>query len=170
MAASPAWEGPPPGSQPTLSGSKTVFLKSIGMFCRTRRPRPNLSAASPCLEIHSPDERRKQRDRREDVREPFLTDQGGTSYEFIRCFECHVCDFGSEREHRLDHRRFLAIEGQEGARRGARRGATAAFCAPRRGSVHGRYERRGCAHQSLQWRACSILTVASDYLPGRPRA
>ena len=35
-------EGPPPGSPPTSSGSKTVFLKSIGTFCRTRRPRPNL--------------------------------------------------------------------------------------------------------------------------------
>ena len=41
-------QGPPPGSPPTLSGSKTVFLKSIGTFCRTRRPRPNLSAAFPC--------------------------------------------------------------------------------------------------------------------------
>src|SRR5579872_6768297 len=71
MAASPAWEGPPPGSQPTLSGSKTVFLKSIGMFCRTRRPRPNLSAASPCLATHSPSDGKKQCDRLEGVRHPF---------------------------------------------------------------------------------------------------
>ena len=45
---------------------------------------------------------------------------------------------GGEREHRLDHRQFPAIEGREGARHGARRGATAALCAQRRGSVHGR--------------------------------
>jgi hypothetical protein len=43
----------------TLSGSKTVFLKSIGTFCRTRRPRPNLSAAFPCLGTHSPGDSRK---------------------------------------------------------------------------------------------------------------
>jgi uncharacterized protein YbjT (DUF2867 family) len=30
----------------------------------------------------------------------------------------HVCDFGGEREHRLDHRHFSSIEGQEGARVG----------------------------------------------------
>jgi predicted SnoaL-like aldol condensation-catalyzing enzyme len=36
MAASLGWEGPPPGSPPTLSDSKTVFSKSIGTFCRTR--------------------------------------------------------------------------------------------------------------------------------------
>src|SRR6266851_7949459 len=58
MAASLGWEGPPPGSPPMLSASKTVFLKSIGTFCRTRRPRPNLSAAFPCLATHSPTERR----------------------------------------------------------------------------------------------------------------
>jgi predicted SnoaL-like aldol condensation-catalyzing enzyme len=34
--------GPPLGLQRTLSGSKTVFSKSIGTFYRTRRPRPNL--------------------------------------------------------------------------------------------------------------------------------
>ncbi|MGA8510673.1 MAG: nuclear transport factor 2 family protein [Candidatus Sulfotelmatobacter sp.] len=33
---------PPPGSRPTLSGSKTVFSKSIGTFCRMKRPKPNL--------------------------------------------------------------------------------------------------------------------------------
>ena len=54
MAASRGWEGPPPGSQPTSSGSKAAFLKSIGTFCRTRRPRPNLSAAFPCLATNSP--------------------------------------------------------------------------------------------------------------------
>src|SRR5579862_6106894 len=47
MADSQVWEGPPPGSPPTLSGSKTVFLESTGTFCRTRRLRPNLSAALP---------------------------------------------------------------------------------------------------------------------------
>ncbi len=36
------WDGPPLGLQRTLSGSKTVFSKSIGTFYRTRRPRPNL--------------------------------------------------------------------------------------------------------------------------------
>src|ERR1700741_235266 len=70
MAASVGSEGPPPGSQPTLSGSKTVFLKSIGTFCRTRRPRPNLSAAFPCLATHSPSESPKQADRPEGVRDP----------------------------------------------------------------------------------------------------
>src|SRR5258708_37814908 len=62
MAASVESEGPPPGLQPTLSGSKTVFLKSIGTFCRTRQPRPNLSAAFPCLATDSPGDSRKQRD------------------------------------------------------------------------------------------------------------
>src|SRR5271168_3697551 len=64
MAASLGWEGPPPGSPPTLSGSKTVFLKSIGTSCRTRRPRPNLSAAFLCSATHSPGDNRRQRSRR----------------------------------------------------------------------------------------------------------
>jgi antitoxin component of RelBE/YafQ-DinJ toxin-antitoxin module len=42
----------------------------------------------------------EKRDRPEGVRPLFLTDQGGTSYDFTRCFEWHACDFG-EREHRL---------------------------------------------------------------------
>ena len=63
MAVSGGWAGPPPGSLLTLSGSKAVFLESIGTFCRTRRPRPNLSAAFPCLATHSPSDCRKQRDR-----------------------------------------------------------------------------------------------------------
>src|SRR5258707_10217277 len=71
MAASLGWEGPQPGLPPMLSGSKTVFLKSIGTSCRTRRPRPNLSAAFPCLATHSPSDSRKQRERAEGVREPF---------------------------------------------------------------------------------------------------
>src|SRR5580692_7445953 len=71
MAASLEWEGPPPGSPPTLFGSKMVFLKSIGTYCRTRRPRPNLSAAFPCSATHSPSESQKQRDRPERVRHPF---------------------------------------------------------------------------------------------------
>jgi predicted SnoaL-like aldol condensation-catalyzing enzyme len=53
------WEGPPPGSPPTLFGSKTVFLKSIGTFCRTRRPKLNLSAAYPCSATHSPSDNSK---------------------------------------------------------------------------------------------------------------
>src|ERR1700723_444409 len=97
MAASVGLEGPPPGSQPTSSASKTVFLKSIGTFCRTRRPRPNLSAAFPCSAIHSPSDRRQQSDHREGVRHPLLKDQGGTSCDFTRCFRRHVCDFGGER-------------------------------------------------------------------------
>src|ERR1700739_1557267 len=134
MAASRGWEGPPRGSQPTLSGSKTVSLKSIGTSCRTRRPRPSLSAAFPCLATHSPKASRKKRARPQG--DTLLTDQGGTSHDFTRCFERHVCDFGGEREHRLDHRRFLAIEGQEGARRGARCGATTSLCGQRGRSVH----------------------------------
>src|SRR5882762_10029362 len=43
----------------------------MGTFCRTRRPRPNLSAAFPCLATHSPSDSRRQRDRPEDVRHPF---------------------------------------------------------------------------------------------------
>src|ERR1700689_4155489 len=138
MAASVGLEGPPPGSQPPLSGSKTVFLRNTGTFCRTRPPRPNLSAAFPCLATHSPGEQPKITRSSGGPSTPFLKDQGGTSYDFIRFVERRVCDFGSDREHRLDHRRFLAIEGQEGARRGARCGATRAFCAQRRGGVHGR--------------------------------
>src|SRR5580658_9197608 len=71
MAASLGWEGPPPGLPPTLSGSKTVFLKSIGTFCRTRRPRLNLSAAFPCLATHSPSDSRRQRSRPKGVRHHF---------------------------------------------------------------------------------------------------
>src|SRR5580692_11785876 len=59
MAASVGLEGPPPGSQPTLSGSKTVFLESIGTFCRTKRPRPNLSVAFLCSATHSPSDIQK---------------------------------------------------------------------------------------------------------------
>src|SRR5271163_1256292 len=59
MAASLEWEGPPPGSPPTLFGSKTVYLKSIGTFCRTRRPKLNLSAAYPCSATHSPSDNSK---------------------------------------------------------------------------------------------------------------
>src|SRR5271170_1338758 len=71
MAASPGWEGPPPGSPPTSSGSKTVSLKSIGTFCRTRRPRPNLSAAFLCSATHSPGDNRRQRSRPKGVRHHF---------------------------------------------------------------------------------------------------
>ena len=60
---------------------------------------------------------------------PFLPNQGGSSHDFTRCFECKVCDLGREREHRLDHRRFPAVEGRESAGRGARRAAAAALCA-----------------------------------------
>src|SRR5580704_16609404 len=59
MAASLGWAGRPPGSQPTLSGSKTVFSKSIGTFYRMKRPRPNLSAAFPCSATHSRSERQR---------------------------------------------------------------------------------------------------------------
>src|SRR5271155_3499306 len=72
MAASLGWEGPPPGSPPTLSGSKTDFLESIGTYCMTRRLRPNLSAAFPCLVTHSPSDSRQQRDGPERVRHRFF--------------------------------------------------------------------------------------------------
>src|SRR5271155_2887395 len=71
MAASRGWEGRPPGSQPTLSGSKTVFSKSIGTFCRTKRPRPNLSAAFPCSATPSPNDSRSQSKHPERVRRTF---------------------------------------------------------------------------------------------------
>jgi hypothetical protein len=48
-AVSLEWEDPPPGSSPTLSGSKMASLKSIGMFCKTKRLRENSSAGFPCL-------------------------------------------------------------------------------------------------------------------------
>src|SRR5271156_3433585 len=132
MAASPESEGPPPGAPPTLSGSKTVFLESIGTYCRTRRPRPNLSAAFPCSATHSPSDNQENAI----VLKAFdtlLPDQGGSSYDFTRCFECNVCDLRGKREHRLDHRQFPALEGRKGARRRARRGATTAFCGQRCG-------------------------------------
>src|SRR5271170_2732780 len=65
MGASRGWEGPPRGLPPTLSGSKMVFSKSIGTFCRTRRPKPNLSVAFRCLETHSPSDSRRQCNRPE---------------------------------------------------------------------------------------------------------
>ena len=37
--------------------------RSTGTSCRTRRPRPNLSAAFPCLVPHSPNNSRKHCDR-----------------------------------------------------------------------------------------------------------
>ena len=40
-----------------------IVVKSIGTFCRTRRPRPNLSAAFQCLVTHSPSDRRKNANR-----------------------------------------------------------------------------------------------------------
>jgi predicted SnoaL-like aldol condensation-catalyzing enzyme len=58
---------------------------------------------------------------------PFLTEQGDTSYDFTRCCKWHVCNFGRKREYRLDHRQLSVTEGQEGARRGARRWATTGF-------------------------------------------
>jgi predicted SnoaL-like aldol condensation-catalyzing enzyme len=42
------------GNGRPAADSKTVSLRSIGMSCRTRRPRPNPSAALPCLVIDSP--------------------------------------------------------------------------------------------------------------------
>src|SRR5271170_4971840 len=65
MGASRGWEGPPRGLPPTLSGSKMVFSKSIGTFCRTRRPKPNLSVAFRCSETHSPSDSRRQCNRPE---------------------------------------------------------------------------------------------------------
>jgi predicted SnoaL-like aldol condensation-catalyzing enzyme len=38
------------------------LLKEIGTFCRTRRPRPNLSAVFPCLATHSPSDSRNKRE------------------------------------------------------------------------------------------------------------
>ena len=46
-------------------------LKEHWEVLRTRRPRPNLSAAFPCLAKHSPADSRKQRDLPEGVRHPF---------------------------------------------------------------------------------------------------
>src|SRR5260370_17368627 len=54
MGASPESEGPQPGSPPTLSGSKTVFLRSTGMCFRTRLHKRSLSAAYLCLVTASP--------------------------------------------------------------------------------------------------------------------
>src|SRR5277367_2764413 len=65
MGASRVWEGPPRGLPPTLSGSKMVFSKSIGTFCRTRRPKPNLSVAFRCSETRSPSDSRRQCNRPE---------------------------------------------------------------------------------------------------------
>src|SRR5258708_7944730 len=70
MAASPGWEGPPPGSPPTLSASKTVFFENIGTFCKTRPPKLNLSAAFPCSATHSRSDN-PLLDRPEAVRHPF---------------------------------------------------------------------------------------------------
>jgi hypothetical protein len=47
--ASAKSEGPQPGSPPTLSGSKTVFLRSAGMCFRTRAHKRSPSAAYLCL-------------------------------------------------------------------------------------------------------------------------
>ena len=44
------------------------------------------------------------------------------------------------------------------------------FVRQRRGSVHGRTERCGCAHQSLQRCARGILDVAAGEIPGGPGA
>lgn len=59
MAVSLGQEGRQPGLQPTLSDLKTVFSKSIGTFCRTKRPRPNPSAVFPCSATHFPSDSRK---------------------------------------------------------------------------------------------------------------
>src|SRR4029077_4554520 len=45
MAAPQEWEGWRPGLPPTWFGSKTVCWPSTGVYCKTRRPRRNLSAA-----------------------------------------------------------------------------------------------------------------------------
>src|SRR4029077_20478781 len=49
MAASQESKGLRPGLSPTWFGSKTVFWPSTGMYCKTRRPRRNLSAPFLCL-------------------------------------------------------------------------------------------------------------------------
>ena len=43
----------------TLSGLRTASSRNIGTSCRTRRPRPNLSAAFPCLAPHFPNNSQK---------------------------------------------------------------------------------------------------------------
>src|SRR5260370_22789294 len=52
--ASTASEGPPPGVQTTLSGSKTAFLRSSGMCFMTRPHKRSPSAAYLCLVTASP--------------------------------------------------------------------------------------------------------------------
>src|SRR5258708_27180551 len=105
MAASPGWEGPPPGSPPTLSGSKTVFFENIGTFCRKRRLRPNPSAAFPCWATHSRSDN-PLLDCPEAVQHPFYQTKEISSHDFTRCFECKVCDLRGERKYRLGSRRF----------------------------------------------------------------
>jgi hypothetical protein len=42
-------EGGPPGSQPALSASKTVYFGSTGTYCRTKPRRESPSAILTCL-------------------------------------------------------------------------------------------------------------------------
>src|SRR4029077_2569260 len=42
-----------PGSPRILSGSRTAALPNIGMFCKTRRPKPNRRADCRCFVITS---------------------------------------------------------------------------------------------------------------------
>src|SRR5580704_11806775 len=135
MAASLEWEGPQPGSPPTLSGSKTGFFESIGTFCKTRPQKLSLSAAFPCLAAHSRSNNPKYGSFL-GCSTPFLSNQGGSSYDVASCFECEVCDLRGERQHRLDRGRLSALEGRESARRGTRRRATTALCRQRRRGVH----------------------------------
>src|SRR5579859_4379962 len=127
MVASLEWEGPPPGSPPTLFDSKTVFLKSIGTSCRTRRPELNPSAAFLCSATHSPSENSKHATVLKAL-DVFVQNQGGSRYVFTCCFECNLCDSRGEREHRLGRCRFSALEGRESPCRGTRCGATKALC------------------------------------------
>src|SRR6184192_2007902 len=45
--------GRPPGSPRILSGSRTAAWPNTGMFCKTRRPKPNRRAGCRCLAITS---------------------------------------------------------------------------------------------------------------------
>src|SRR5580658_1635700 len=169
MAASRGWEGPPPGSQPTLSGSKTVFLKSIGTFCRTRRPRPNLSAAFPCLATHSPGDSRKQCDRPEGVRhhsQQIKEELAMISPDALNATYVILGASGNTgsiiADSLLSKGKKVRVVGRDAERlqRSVRQGAEAFM-----GEVSD-----AAALTKAFSGARAALDVAADYLPGRPRA